>query len=521
LKLIDFEGAYELGVDRPSGLYTPGFVSQDRLAGCTAAMQDDYYSAGAVLMSYLFPITGLFHLNPKARHQLMAAIQRDAQIPPTVSQMILALMEPDAESRPQPAAISAILKNCSAGEPVQAQPENSLRDYSGVVNGIVTHLNDVAAYPRQDRLFPTDQKLFATNPVSLAWGASGIGYALSKVTDSPQEDVSAWILRHRITSDQYAPGLYAGMAGVAWCLLEMGKDKEGEEILSRTFNHDLLNQSADIFYGMAGWGMTCLRFFVETGNQLYLDKACQAGRLLLKKRQQAQGLCHWGGSNIALGFAHGASGIATFLLYLYLVTRQEEFLAAGQSGLEFDLQHAVTTKDDGLSWRESVHGNSPLYPYWQNGSAGVGMSVLRYWRLLGNQRYWSILEKIYLDVDRKYAVFPGRFMGLAGLGDFLMDMYETSRETRFLQSAHKVAEGIMQFQVERRGIAFPGDSISRLSCSYANGSAGIAVFLNRLSGKKGYHFMLDCLFEQGERDSANGQVKQNGIYAGASAPVMR
>ncbi|MGZ4853623.1 MAG: class III lanthionine synthetase LanKC [Candidatus Angelobacter sp.] len=522
LKLIDFEGAYELAVDRPSGLYTPGFVSPDRLAGCTAAMQDDYYSAAAVLMSYLFPITGLFHLNPKARNELMAALQQDAQIPQSACQMIMALMEPDAALHPSPARISEILKDCSTEEPMRRQPETGWRDYKCVVDGIVTHLNDVASYSRQDRLFPTDQKLFATNPVSLAWGASGIGYALSKITDSPQQDVAAWILRHKITPDQYAPGLYAGMSGVAWCLLEMGRSKEAEEILKDTFDHELLTHSADIFYGIAGWGMSCLRFFLETGDQLYLDKACLAGRHLLKTRQQSQGLCHWNYSgNIALGFAHGASGIAVFLLYLYLATRQEEFLAAGQSGLEFDLRQAVTTKDGGLSWRDSVHGDSPLYPYWQNGSAGIGMSVLRYWRLLGTARYSSILEKIHVDADRKYAVFPGRFMGLAGLGAFLMDVYEASQETRFLQSAHKVAEGIMHFQVERRGIAFPGDSISRLSCSYGNGSAGIAVFLNRLLGRKGSHFMLDSLFEESDTDSGRGRSKQTGIYTQAIAPVMR
>lgn len=515
LKLIDFEGAYELDVDLPTALYTPGFVSQNRLAGYEAAMDDDYYAVGAVLMSYLFPITGLFHLNPQAKLSMMAAIQRDTRLPAAITNLILQLMDPDATRRPRREAISKVLADCLAAAPEQPQPEKLTRDYSAVVQGIVAHQNDVATYARQDRLFPTDQKFLATNPTSLAWGAAGVGYALNKSTGRAQDEVAKWILDRNITPELYAPGLYAGMAGIAWSLLEMGENKESEQILRATFNHKLLSHSADIFYGVAGWGLTCLRFFVATGNQIYLDQAKLAGKQLLQTCKQAQNTCYWSQSSddVPLGFAHGASGIAAFLLYLFLATGQEEFLATGQRGLDFDLHHSVTTKDDGLSWRHSVQSNSPLYPYWQHGSAGVGTCLLRYWRLLGDNRYWSILEKIFVDVDRKYAVFPGKFMGLTGLGDFLLDMYEATGEARFLQSAHRAAEGIVQFQVERRGIAFPGDSISRLSCSYGNGSAGIAVFLARLIGKKGSHFMLDCLFKNAKASVINAPTKLTGFIS--------
>ncbi|HEX7288903.1 MAG TPA: class III lanthionine synthetase LanKC [Candidatus Angelobacter sp.] len=517
VRLIDFEGASEIGVDRPSNLYTPGFVSQDRLAGAAAAMEDDYYAVGAVLMSYLFPVTGFFHLKPEARCEMMTAIQRDSRLPGAVAQSILALMGPAAERRAQAAVFAEVLRDCSAPAPVEAQPARRPCDYKAVVEGIATHLLDVASYAREDRLFPTDQKLFATNPLSLAWGAAGVGYALSRTTARPQPEVASWILRHRIGPEQYAPGLYAGMSGIAWSLLEMGRHKEAEDVLRGTFHHKLLESSADLFHGIAGWGMTCLRFFHETGNELYLDQARLAGRRLVKTARQLEGLCHWSDSADApLGLAHGASGIAVFLLYLYLATRREEFLAVGQRGLEFDLHHAVTTRDEGLSWGASVPTNTCLYPYWQSGSAGVGTCLLRYWRLLGSARYWSILERIFVDVDRKYAVFPGRFMGLAGLGDFLLDLYEATGETRFLQSARKTAEGILRFKVARHGIAFPGDSHSRLSCSYGNGSAGIAVFLNRLAGERGGHFMLDCLFQSQEAVSGNAQMAPPVLVPGPS-----
>jgi hypothetical protein len=74
-------------------------------------------------------------------------------------------------------------------------------------------------------------------------------------------------------------------------------------------------------------------------------------------------------------------------------------------------------------------------------------------------------------------------------------MYDLSGERRFLESADKVAEGIMHFRVQRDGTAFPGELLSRLCCDYGTGSAGIALFLNRLLGRQKNDFMLDELFE--------------------------
>ena len=495
LKVIDFEGAYQIGVDRTSSLYTPGFVSQNRLAGADAAAEDDFYAVGAVLMAYLFPVTNFFHLNPGAKQEIMANIRRDARLPQGVTRLVLGLMDQDPARRYPPASISEVLEPSvpatSALEPVEPR-----QDYKRVIAGIVAHLNHVTSTARRDRLFPADPKVFATNPLSLAYGACGVGYALKKITKCCQENVADWILSHTITAETYAPGLFLGIAGIAWGLLEMGLREQAEKIFRCTRQHRLLDQGMDIFYGLAGWGMANLRFFLETGDEFYLSQAREAGDRLVGSSQRCESGCYWGSmEETSVGFAHGASGIAVFLLYLYLASGREYFVSTGQQALEFDLNLGVRTKDNGLSWRESAKPGATLYPYWRFGSAGVGVALVRFWRLLGEARYRLLLEDVFLDTDRKYAVFPGRFMGLAGLGDFLLDVHEFTGESRFLSAAHRVAEGIMQFRVERQGIAFPGDLLSRLSCDYGTGSAGIALFLNRLLGERGSDFMLDCLFE--------------------------
>ncbi len=498
LKIIDFEGAYEIGIDGASGIFTPGFISDNRLAGGSAAMEDDYYAMGAVLMSYLFPVNSLFHLKPRAKQEIMSSIQDDAHLPGPVANMVLGLMNGDPAQRPRSAEILDVLechRTLAPGPQRAEKPVPDDHDYHDLLQGIVTHLQDAANYNRHDRLYPSDPKLFATNPLSIAYGAAGAGYALYKVTGESQQATVDWIMRHKITPETYSPGLYVGTSGIAWGLLEMGARDQAEEVFRQASQHHLLHQSPDIFHGSAGWGMACLKFFMETGNEFYLEAARQAGNVLLGSRQESEYGCYWESTQeLRLGLAHGSAGIALFFLYLYLATGEENFLAAGQQALDFDLSFAIETKDGGLSWPESVQGQSPVYPYWRFGSAGMGQVVLRYNKLLANDSYRFILEKIFVDTDRKYAVFPGLFNGLTGLGDFLLGMYEFSGENRFLEAAARVAQGIMMFRVERRGTAFPGDSLSRLSCDYGTGSAGIALFLNRLLGRQKSDFMLDPLF---------------------------
>jgi serine/threonine protein kinase len=497
VKLIDFEGAYEIGVDQPSTFYTPGFISQKRLLGSAATLEDDFYSLGAVLLAYLFPLNGLFHLEPEAKQRIMRAIQKDAQMPKAIIDLALALMDPNPAPRTSAAELIATVESSPAfTTPATTEPEAPEEDYRKVLEGIEDHICVAADYSRKDRLFPADPKIFVTNPLSLAYGAAGVIYALQKVSGKVPQQAYDWILSHKITLDLYPPGLYVGLSGIAWSLLEIGAVLEAEKLCRLASTSRLLDDSPDIFYGIAGWGLTNLRFFEETGDEFYLEMARRAGRRLVADAQHHERGCHWGSAtSTSLGFAHGASGIGLFLLYLYLATNNHRFLEIGQQALEFDLSFGIDTVDAGLSWGKVSDMPSTVYPYWRYGSAGVGAALLRFHKLLGGERYRRILDRIFIDTDRKYASFPGRFIGLAGIGDFLLDMYRFNPAPMYLESARKVGRGLMHFRVNRHGMAFPGDMLSRLSCDYGTGSAGIALFLKKLVERAPSDFMLDSLFE--------------------------
>src|SRR5262249_14422294 len=148
------------------------------------------------------------------------------------------------------------------------EPEKP-RDHRSLLDGIMEHICYVASYDRPDRLFPGDPKLFVTNPLSLAYGAGGVAYAIKKLTGSDSRPIIDWVLEHSISPETYAAGLYVGISGIAWGLLEIGEQAQAERLFELTFEHRLRDRSFDLCHGSAGWGMTSLRFFLETGNELY------------------------------------------------------------------------------------------------------------------------------------------------------------------------------------------------------------------------------------------------------------
>jgi len=499
LKLIDFEGAYQTGVDDPTNIYTPGFVSTRRLQGAGAGPEDDYYSVGSVLIAYLLPVNGLFHLKPNARAEVLALLQRDTRLSPGIARMILSMMEPQAEAFSAEKLKAEVLsaEPYTEDQPYPAPEDN--QNYASVLDGIIQHIREVATYNRPDRLFPADPKLFTTNPLSVAYGAAGVAYGLKKITGSVPQQVIDWILAHSVTRESYAPGLYLGTSGIAWTLLEAGEQKHAENLFQLTFDHPLLEKSPDLFYGSAGWGMACLRFFLETGNELYLEKARGCGNRFLEKTGAGSVQRTWTQPDRPVGLAHGASGMALYLLYLYLATGDERFAVTGRRALESDLAAAIETRDGGHAWGPAADTPNILYSYWRYGSAGIGTALLRYHAVFGDENYRLALDKIFIDADRKYTTLPGRFVGLAGIGDFLMDAWAFTGEPKYLESAKNIAQAVMMFSVPRHGIAFPGDFLSRLCCDYGTGSAGIGLFLNRLVTRESADFLLDDLLDRHSR----------------------
>lgn len=503
IKIVDMEGAYEYKGNLSFNLFTPGFADIRQINGDKPDFNSDYYAFGAVMLYVLTHINDVLELKPDVRGEVLREILKDFDLSVQLRQIINNLLCKNPSKRKKPysffnEAKSDIANNVGVIKFNRARYSKTILQpcISKMVQESCRFVKSHADYQRKDRLFPSDPDVFETNPLSLAHGAVGIMYALNKIEKKLDFKMIDWVRQHEISCRNYPPGLFLGMSGIAWGLLEIGYVNEAEDIFAKTFDHPLLSSCADIYYGIAGWGMANLKFWLSTGKNIYLNNAEKAGEMLRFSAQKDEDKLCWPNQNkeIHIGFAHGASGIGLFFLYLYSATGNETYKKIALKALAYDLAQAVEMDNGGLTWARMNDSNKIFYPYWEYGSAGIGIVCLRYFQVLNDKQYIDLVEKIYVDCDRKYTIYPGRNNGLAGIGEFLLDVFMVTKDKKYLNSAYKVASGLKIFAVhEQDGIAFPGNGLVRISCDYATGISGIMLFLNRLLSGGRSDFMLDEL----------------------------
>jgi serine/threonine protein kinase len=499
IRLIDFEGAYEQDVDIPTLLYTPGFTTREVLEQGLAQPEDDLFGIGGLMLAGLLPVNGIMSVDPAASIRFLDHLQRDFDLPHDLIDIPRRLLSLNRADRPKAAAVAEALRCVAeradyrprihdAGVDPQTCPE--------ILDGIVSHLLASADYTREDRLFPADPAVFQTNPLSLGHGACGVAYALKTITGEVPEPVLDWMRKQKLSEAAYPPGLYTGLSGIAWTLLELGLKDSAHEVLRLAGGHQLLWDSADVFYGAAGYGMTELRFFLDNGDRAHLERALAAGDYLERmKIEDESGLSWKGQSSVTCSFAHGVSGIGYFLLALHCASGEGGWLDLARGAMDFVAAKAVEIPDGAVSWR-AQEGRPTFTPYWRWGSSGVGMALLRYRHVTGETRFDELFRRMTLDCDRKYAIFPGRFFGLSGVAEFCLDWarFVPGEAEEAMRQARKVLDGTLLFRVKRAaGVAFPGETLSRISCDYGTGSAGVALTLHRFLTGAGPSFMVDEL----------------------------
>ncbi|MGH2441950.1 MAG: class III lanthionine synthetase LanKC [Chloroflexota bacterium] len=503
VRIVDLEAAWEEGVDAPVGIMTPGFGSAKQPA--SSGSRDDVYALGSIMLGTLFPINNVFAVEPDLRTAFSGEFLEDLGLPEELRSLILACMSDTAGERPSAREVERSLAQMRliSSPRSRREPRRRNSDLQTVLNDITSYIKASADPLREDRLFPADPIVYSTNPLSISHGACGVAYALLRTEGEIPSPLAAWILSRPITADLYPPGLYLGLSGIAWVLYDLGFDELAVKAMCLARDHPLLWREAGVYYGAAGYGMACLHFFVNTGDQGWLDCAFHVGEWLTRTRNVDERGWSWAGDDgqTRLGYAHGASGIALFLSYLGLACKDDRLHAASELAVDFDLSQARPLQYGGLSVPRGRVGalETVVSPYWLDGSAGVGTALVRISSISENPKYAEALRLIARDASRKYTAFPGLLRGLSGLGNFLLDGYAFTGEGDFLVAAQRAASGLLPFAIRRdRGVAFPGEQLLRISTDYATGSSGVALFLHRLlhvgDRAADFNFTLDALF---------------------------
>ncbi|MCC7249302.1 MAG: class III lanthionine synthetase LanKC [Lysobacter sp.] len=498
IKIIDFEGAYQEGIDMPTHLHTPGFTAESVVRRGWSKKEDDYYAFGSLLLSGVMPIGNLVALDRTAYRRFLDAVKRDYGFPESIADLIDALL---SEGGAQTVALEEAARILSAEYPVSSPNVGDTRvdreEIANIVDDIAAYIELSAEHSREDRLYPADHGVYETNPLGIAYGACGIAYVLSRIRGVADPEAIGWIRSKRIDRSNYAPGLYSGLSGIAWSLLEIGESSKAMEVIDLASEHEFRWSSHDLFHGAAGWGMAQLRFHLQTGDESYLRRARAAGDHLIASAERdanTDGLFWSKDGDVSASFAHGAAGVALFLLYLHAATGDDAWLRAGSRALTWVSSQAIENPEGGLTWRP--YSKSRIYtPYLRWGSSGIGRVFLRYWRVTGDPRYVEALQRIHIDCNHKYTIFPGYFSGIAGIGEFYLDLIRFPEWSEIAERAtERILAGASLFAIrEENGISFPGESLSRISCDYGTGGAGVAMVMHRYLTRCPSAFMLDDL----------------------------
>jgi lantibiotic modifying enzyme len=312
------------------------------------------------------------------------------------------------------------------------------------------------------------------------------------------------------------PGLYAGLSGVGFALEETFRATRAEKY-RRGFLDALARIGAtavaagggfewstttDLISGSAGTGLFLLYAFRETGDRSWLDLASRAGMRLVELGRPENGGLKWAMDpsfpRLMPNFSHGTAGIAYFLAALYRETRKPEFLEAALAGAKYLLSVAKTAGDSCLIFHDEPDNKELYYLGWCHGPVGTA----RLFYLLGEVTG----DKTWLDWVRRSAnglmtsgiperETPGFWnnagicCGLAGVGEFFLDLSKALGERSYLDFSRRVASQLLARATVESGRMSWLQAEHRTrpdylfaQTGYMQGAAGIGTFLLRLAG---------------------------------------
>jgi hypothetical protein len=506
LRLIDLEMLAPFGRLAPRQ-FTAGYEAPEARTSGTADPSADLYSLGATLFYLVSGADPVLAADePPARpaadrlHDWLSRMAAGNAAAQRLRPLILELLDDDPLRRPDLSTVRRRLVEPAGPAKARAPIRMARIELNTVIGDGIDYLLDTMDTASNTRLWPTGDNVAASDPTAVQHGAAGVLGVLVRAQRSRPEPrlrdgiaAAADWMEHRSTREpRTLPGLYFGHAGSAWALLDAGQLLSNERIV-RTAERIAQRlpmhwPNLDVSHGIAGAGLTQLRFFEATGRPDYLERAVQAADAIAEAAEWHGGLVTWPipsdfPSRLAgarhLGFAHGVAGVGTFLLAASRATGLSRYAdLAGE---------AATTL---TATAEVVNGAAywPIEPggkrrtHWCSGSSGVASFLLRVWRQTGDPGLRTLVEAAAVAVHRaRWRAGPSQCHGLAGDAEFLLDLAQDWHHDRFRTWAAELAGCIYARNATRSGrIVAPNDTGTSVVADYGVGVAGVLAFLLRL-----------------------------------------
>lgn len=516
LRLIDLEMLARPGELVTRG-HTPGYAAPEQMAGPSVVPAPDFtadlYSLGATLF-YL--ATGIHPALPADGPAPRPFQQRISEwldrlaagniAARTFAPIIVALMHEEPARRPGLAEVRSALAEAAGDASLTAGtadrppgPDNAELTRR-IIDG-VGHLVATMEPANSAFLWPPSTFGGKADPCNVQYGAAGVLALLARAyrasPEPPLRDAVAsatgWI-RRRITGEsRLLPGLYFGRSGTAWALLDAGL-LLGDEHVVRLAS-DLARRvpvrwpNPDVCHGVAGAGLTQLRFWEATGEDGFLQRTREAADAVVHAAEHRDDGVRWPipgifDSNLAglshYGFAHGVAGCAAFLLAAGRALGDDpliELAARGADSLVKVAQHS-----DGAAYWSSGDSDQARKTNWCSGSSGIGTFLVQMWRTNGDQRLLDLARQAAVAVYRsRWHAGPCQCHGLAGDGEFLLDLADASGEACYRDWATDLAASIYLRNARWDGrIVAPDQTSTSVVADFNVGLAGVLAFLLRL-----------------------------------------
>ncbi len=354
-----------------------------------------------------------------------------------------------------------------------------------------------AAADRPWGVFPTVPQGYETNTLGVAYGTAGVLHALR----TAGADVPEWIVRRLRADalaqiDALAPGLYSGLAGIAWVLADLGFPEEACELLRAADRHPLTRGSATLAWGAAGVALAHLALYGHTRDASHLDRA-RALTALPEGGASARLL----GPHDMTGLWYGRTGVAYALQQVAAVTGEDRPLRDGLRLLHAELDRARESQGE-LVFPVSAKDRRGMY-YLYCGTAGFLTVASRQLAAAPDERLARAVPKLVAKASMTYVAHAGLFQGLAGLGFALAECGRLLDDERARAASWRSARTLFAHALPSgRAVRFLGDLRLRHSCELWSGASGVLLFLSHL-----LHPRPDPLFSV---DALAGQAGQAG-----------
>ncbi|WP_170290530.1 class IV lanthionine synthetase LanL [Kitasatospora atroaurantiaca] len=513
LRLIDLELAAPVGTTAGSA-GTPGYRAPEQ--GPVRLCSPAEFSADLYAMGGLFFLLATGHDPllpedlPRARPvaerlgRWLALAAREGGTARRLAPIVLGLRAEEPGQRWSLARVRAALAD---SVPLQTAPPAGEPLLDRLLHDGLRHLALTATPQRRDRLWPTVPAGQLTDPCNVQHGAAGVLAVLARAACAPLPGpvresardtaklAAEWIERRCAAEPVVLPGLHFGRSGTAWALLDAAEALADPALADRAAalarRVQLTWPNPDVCHGAAGAGFLQLRLYRSTGSSEFLDRAAACAHGLLAAAQREPYGTVWPvprsfDSSLAgvthLGYAHGVAGVGAFLLAAAEATGDDELLTSARQAA--GTLAATVRREGAAGWWPQSEGDpeSVRLAHWCSGSSGVGSFLVRLWQATGDSDAYE------LALAAGQAVLDGRWHsgvcachGLAGNGEYLLDLAEATGERRFRSGAEELARLIAARAALRDGrLILPDETGTGCTPAYGTGTSGALAFLLRL-----------------------------------------